>query len=106
MGCRFRARPTLKGPADRSERPLPTLVHFPALVDFSPRRTRAMATSRTVSLSLPSSEPEFGGWGDRIQRALLRDRTLGYLFLFPAIVVIVGLVAYLFVSAVLMTFQA
>jgi multiple sugar transport system permease protein len=65
-----------------------------------------MATSRTVSLSLPSSEPELGSWGDRIQRALLRDRTLGYLFLFPAIVVIVGLVAYPFVSAILMTFQA
>jgi len=35
----------------------------------------------------------------------MRDRTLGYLFLFPAILVIVGLVAYPFASAIVMTFQ-
>jgi multiple sugar transport system permease protein len=39
-------------------------------------------------------------------RFLLRDSTLGYLFLFPALLVIIGLVAYPFVSAVVMTFQA
>jgi len=47
------------------------------------------------------------GWrGDKVQRFLLHDRTLGYLFLFPALLVILGLVAYPFASAVVMTFQA
>jgi multiple sugar transport system permease protein len=36
---------------------------------------------------------------------MAQDRTLGYLFLLPAIIVIVGLVAYPFLSAVVMTFQ-
>ena len=65
-----------------------------------------MATSTTVSLPLPSSRRGSGRLGDRIQRLLLKDRTLGYLFLFPAILVIVGLVAYPFASAIVMTFQA
>jgi multiple sugar transport system permease protein len=64
-----------------------------------------MATIRTVSLPIPSSQPGFG-WGERLQRFLLRDRALGYLFLLPAILVIVGLVAYPFASAIVMTFQA
>ena len=53
----------------------------------------AISRSTTVSLPLPSSRRGLG-WGDRVQRVLLHDRTLGYLFLFPAILVIVGLVAY------------
>ena len=65
----------------------------------------AMSTSTTVSLPLPSSQRGWG-WGDRVQRVLAHDRTLGYLFLFPAILVIVGLVAYPFASAIVMTFQA
>src|SRR5229473_8527254 len=64
-----------------------------------------MATS-SVSLPLPSSRRGLGWRGDRVQRFLMRDRTLGYLFLFPAILVIVGLVAYPFASAIVMTFQA
>ena len=65
-----------------------------------------MATSSTtVSLPLPSSRRGWG-WGDKFQRVLNHDRTLGYLFLFPAILVIVGLVAYPFASAIVMTFQA
>jgi multiple sugar transport system permease protein len=65
-----------------------------------------MATSTTVRIPLPSSRP-VSGWRDgRIQRFLLRDSTLGYLFLFPALLVIVGLVAYPFASAIVMTFQA
>ena len=63
-----------------------------------------MATSTTISLPLPSSRR---GWGWRgVQQLLLRDRTLGYLFLFPAMLVILGLVAYPFASAIVMTFQA
>ncbi len=65
-----------------------------------------MATSTTVSLPLPSSRRGLGWRGDRVQRFLLHDRTLGYLFLFPAMLVIVGLVAYPFASAIVMTFQA
>ena len=64
-----------------------------------------MATSTTVSLPLPSSRRGLG-WGDKVQRVLMHDRTLGYLFLFPALLVIVGLVAYPFASAIVMTFQA
>lgn len=65
----------------------------------------AMSTSTTVTLPLPRSRRGLG-WGPKIQRFLLQDRTLGYLFLFPAILVIVGLVAYPFASAIVMTFQA
>src|SRR5713101_6053061 len=65
-----------------------------------------MATSTTVSFPLPSSRRRLRWRGERIQRLLARDRTLGYLFLFPAILVIVGLVAYPFASAIVMTFQA
>jgi len=63
-----------------------------------------MATSTTVTLPLPSSR---GGLrGSRILRRISQDRILGYLFLFPALLVIVGLVAYPFASAIVMTFQA
>lgn len=65
----------------------------------------AISGSTTVSLPLPSSHRGLG-WGDRVQRVLMQDRTLGYLFLFPAILVIVGLVAYPFASAIVMTFQS
>jgi multiple sugar transport system permease protein len=65
-----------------------------------------MATTTTVSLPLPSSRRGLGWRGERVQRLLMRDRTLGYLFLFPALLVIVGLVAYPFASAIVMTFQA
>src|SRR5262249_22116112 len=62
-----------------------------------------MATTTTVSLPLPSSR---GGLrGSRILRRISQDRILGYLFLFPALLVIVGLVAYPFASAIVMTFQ-
>src|SRR5437016_1139351 len=65
----------------------------------------AASTWTTVSLPLPSSRRGLG-WGERTQRFLMRDRTLGYLFLFPALLVIVGLVAYPFAHAIVMTFQA
>jgi multiple sugar transport system permease protein len=64
-----------------------------------------MATSTTVSIPIPSSRPTLGWRQGRVQRFLLRDSTLGYLFLFPALLVIVGLVAYPFASAIVMTFQ-
>src|SRR5207245_10953560 len=63
-----------------------------------------MATLTTVSLPLPSSRRGLS-W-PRVQRFLLHDRTLGYLFLLPAMLVIVGLVAYPLASAIAMTFQA
>jgi multiple sugar transport system permease protein len=69
----------------------------------------ALSTSTTVSLPLPSSRRGSRrglGWGPRVQHFLNHDRTLGYLFLFPAVLVIVGLVAYPFASAIVMTFQA
>src|SRR5437667_773914 len=65
-----------------------------------------MAASTTVSLPLPSSRRGLNWRGERVQRLLGHDRALGYLFLFPAILVIVGLVAYPFASAIVMTFQA
>jgi len=65
----------------------------------------ATSTSTTVSLPLPSSRRGLGWRGQRVQRLLAQDRTLGYLFLFPAILVILGLVAYPFGSAIVMTFQ-
>jgi len=62
-----------------------------------------MATSAPVSIPIPSSHPKLG-WG-KIQRFLLRDSTLGYLFLLPALLIVLGLVAYPFMNAVVMTFQ-
>jgi multiple sugar transport system permease protein len=64
-----------------------------------------MATSTPVSIPIPSSRPALN-WQGRVQRFLLLDSTLGYLFLLPALLVIIGLVAYPFVSAIVMTFQA
>src|SRR5262249_59321839 len=55
------------------------------------------------SSPIPSSRPRLG-WG-RVQRFLLLDSTLGYLFLLPALLVILGLVAYPFANAIVMTFQ-
>src|SRR5262249_25981464 len=63
-----------------------------------------MATSTPVSIPIPSSRPTLG-WQGRIQRFLLLDSTLGYLFLLPALLVILGLVAYPFANAIVMTFQ-
>ena len=63
-----------------------------------------MATSTPVSIPVPSSRPALG-WQGRLQRFLLLDSTLGYLFLFPALLVIFGLVAYPFANAIVMTFQ-
>ncbi len=64
-----------------------------------------MATSTPVSISIPSSRPTLGWWKGKVQRFLLLDSTLGYLFLLPALLVILGLVAYPFASAIVMTFQ-
>jgi ABC-type sugar transport system permease subunit len=64
-----------------------------------------MATSTTVSLPRPSSRPILGWRDGKFLRFLLQDSTLGYLFLFPALLVILGLVAYPFASAIVMTFQ-
>ena len=63
-----------------------------------------MASSTTVSLPVQSPRRELG-WRENIQRLLTQESTLGYLFLLPALLVIVGLVAYPFASAIVMTFQ-
>jgi multiple sugar transport system permease protein len=63
-----------------------------------------MATSAPVSIPIPSSRPTLS-WKGKIQRFLLLDSTLGYLFLLPALIVILGLVAYPFANAIVMTFQ-
>jgi len=65
-----------------------------------------MVTRATVSVPLPSAQRTWRTRGERFRRFLLRDRTLGYLFLLPALIVILGLVAYPFVNAIVMTFQA
>src|SRR5438552_10321059 len=65
-----------------------------------------MATSTTVSLPLPSSRRGLRWRGDKFARYVMHDRILGYLFLLPALLVILGLVAYPFGSAIVMTFQA
>ena len=65
-----------------------------------------MATTTTVSLPLPSSRRRWKWPGEKVRRVLGHDRTLGYLFLLPALIVIAGLVAYPFANAIVMTFQA
>ena len=64
-----------------------------------------MVTRATVSVPLPSTPSAWRLRGEKFRRFLLRDRTLGYLFLLPALLVILGLVAYPFVNAIVMTFQ-
>jgi multiple sugar transport system permease protein len=64
-----------------------------------------MATSATRSIGFSPGSKELRFQSGKISRFLLRDRTLGYLFLAPALLVILGVVAYPFVNAVLLTFQ-
>mgnify|MGYP003694535983 CR=1 FL=1 len=65
-----------------------------------------MATSTTVSIPIPIISPSvrLAGVGSNVFCSWIS--TLGYLFLFPALLVILGLVAYPFASAIVMTFQA
>jgi multiple sugar transport system permease protein len=65
-----------------------------------------MATSATSSIATPSGSGALRYQSGKISRFLLRDRTLGYLFLAPALLVVLCLVAYPFVNAVVLTFQA
>ena len=65
-----------------------------------------MATSATSGIAVPSGTGTLRYQSGKISRFLLRDRTLGYLFLAPALVVVLCLVAYPFFNAVLLTFQA
>jgi multiple sugar transport system permease protein len=65
----------------------------------------ATATPATSGIALPSGSKELRFQSGKISRFLLRDRTLGYIFLAPALLVILGVVAYPFVNAVLLTFQ-
>jgi multiple sugar transport system permease protein len=64
-----------------------------------------MATSSTVSLPVPQVRKPLG-FRQKLERFLMQDGILGYLFLLPALAVILGLVAYPFVNAIVMTFQA
>jgi multiple sugar transport system permease protein len=66
----------------------------------------ATATPSTSGIALPSGGNAARFQSGKISRFLLRDRSLGYLFLAPALVVVLCLVAYPFVNAVLLTFQA
>jgi multiple sugar transport system permease protein len=65
-----------------------------------------MATPATSGIALPSGSNAVRFQSGKISRFLLRDRSLGYLFLAPALVVVLCLVAYPFINAVLLTFQA
>src|SRR5919109_779039 len=65
-----------------------------------------MASSATSSIGLSSGSKALPFQSGKAWRFLLRDRTLGYLFLLPALVVVMCLVAYPFLDAVLLTFQA
>jgi multiple sugar transport system permease protein len=65
----------------------------------------ATATRATSGIALPSGSKELRFQSGKISRFLLRDRTLGYIFLTPALLVILGVVAYPFVNAVLLTFM-
>lgn len=64
-----------------------------------------MATSSTVSLPVSQVRKPLG-FRQKLERFLMQDGILGYLFLLPALAVILGLVAYPFVNAIVMTFQA
>jgi multiple sugar transport system permease protein len=65
-----------------------------------------MATSATSSIGLSSESKALRFQSGKVSRFLLRDRTLGYLFLAPALIVVLCLVAYPFINAVILTFQA
>jgi multiple sugar transport system permease protein len=65
-----------------------------------------MATSATSRIAVPSGTGTLRYQSGKISRFLLRDRTLGYLFLAPALLVVLCLVAYPFFNAVVLTFQA
>jgi multiple sugar transport system permease protein len=67
--------------------------------------TLDMAASAPTSIRLPSAPPSVDIREKKITNFLLRDSTLGYIFLAPALLVIVGLVAYPFANAIVMTFQ-
>ncbi|HEX9868454.1 MAG TPA: sugar ABC transporter permease, partial [Candidatus Tectomicrobia bacterium] len=63
-----------------------------------------MATSATPSIALSPGSKALRFQSGKISRFLLRDRTLGYLFLLPGLLVILGIVVYPFVGAVWLTF--
>jgi multiple sugar transport system permease protein len=63
-----------------------------------------MATSATSSIATASGSGALRYQSGKISRFLLRDRTLGYLFLLPGLLVILGIVVYPFVGAVWLTF--
>jgi multiple sugar transport system permease protein len=65
-----------------------------------------MATSTTTGLSVPQTGRKSDFRSGKLSRFLLQDHVLGYLFLFPAMLVILSLVAYPFVSAIILTFQS
>jgi multiple sugar transport system permease protein len=65
-----------------------------------------MARSATPSIAFSPRSKELRFQSGKISRFLLRDRTLGYLFLAPALLVVLCLVAYPFINAVILTFQA
>src|SRR5262245_32446149 len=65
-----------------------------------------MASSATSSIALSPDRKTLPYQSSKFSRFLLRDRTLGYLFLARALIVVLCLVAYPFFNAVVLTFQA
>jgi multiple sugar transport system permease protein len=65
-----------------------------------------MATSATSRVAVASGTGTLRYQSSKLSRFLLRDRSLGYLFLAPALAIVACLVAYPFIDAVLLTFQA
>lgn len=59
-----------------------------------------MSTARSAPLAAPRVEPSL-----RLRHALGRDWVSAWLFLLPCVVVMIGLIAYPFVSAILLSFQ-
>jgi hypothetical protein len=87
--------------------PAAVILAFLRIVCFMNPLTEVqdMVTQATVSVPLPSTDKPVRVQRKKTRRFWLHDRTLGYLFLTPALLVILCLVAYPFANAIVLTFQ-